>query len=247
MKRAMWVVAAAAAAVASAGCAPRPAEEAADAAEAASGWTRPPSIDRVTRAGTELVVVGVAEPNARVVLRSDAGAAFAASADDRGRFEIRMSAPVGHLLLRPETQVGQDAAASPDRLLIVDGGRGPVAVLRSGGPTRRLDAAPGLGAVDSDGRMRLASGQAASAAPVTVQSGGETVQVSPAADGRWRLMLAPQAGPDVIVVGGRAYAWPGEAAAPRDGLSVEAVEGGWRIGWAGSAGASQSTWLPAGR
>src|SRR5690606_14778237 len=128
---------------------------------AAAGWTRPPMIRAVQRLPDALVFKGEAEPGARVVVRSEAGPAHAAAAGGSGTFEIRIAPPTGDVLLRPETQVGQDAAPSPDRLLIVAGGRGPIAILRAGGPTRRLDRAPALGAVDSDGSMRLVSGQGA--------------------------------------------------------------------------------------
>lgn len=210
---------------------------------AAVGWTRPPEIQSVQRAQSSLIFTGEAEPGARVVLRSDTGAAYAAAADGRGRFEIRMAAPAGDLWLRPETQIGQDAAPSPDRLLIVGGGRGPIAILRTGGPTRRLDRAPALGAVDSDGRMRLASGRAAGAAPIVVQAAGESVRVTPDAEGRWSLMLRPADGADEIQAGAGRFAWPGEAgggAGPR----VERAGQGWRVVWTGSGGARQSTWLP---
>lgn len=244
MKRAILSMMVAALAGGAVACSPPPAELDKAGAEAAGDWTRPPVIERVERAGSALVVSGVSEPQARVVLRSDEGAAFAASADPRGRFEMRVAAPVEHLLLRPETQVGQDTAPSPDRLLILAAGRGPIVVLRPGGPTRRLDAAPALGAIDSDGRMRLASGRASpGTARIEVLSGGETVQVAPDAQGRWSVMLAPHGGPDEIRVTGRDFIWPGEAEPSRD-LTVEQTGSGWRIGWTGPGGARQSTWLP---
>lgn len=155
-----------------------------------------------------------------------------------------MPAPGGHLLLRPEVQVGQDAASSPEQLLVLGAGRGPIAVLRTGGPTRRLDAAPALGAIDSDGRMRLASGRvAAGTATVEVQSRGETLRVAPDAAGRWSVILGPQDGAESVQIGGRTFVWPGEAAAT-DNLEVERLEDGWRIRWAGPGGARQTTWLP---
>lgn len=240
MKRAMlWMVAAVLAA-----CSPTPPERAAGDAEAAREWARPPVIDRVERSGSALTVSGLADPEARVVLRGDDGAAFAATADSGGRFEIRLPAPTGHLLLRAETQVGQDAAPSPDRLAVLAGGRGPIVVLRPGGPTRRLDAAPALGAIDSDGRMRLASGRApAGAGAVEVQSGGETVQVVPDAGGRWSVILPAREGPDLVRVADRDFPWPGEAVGSGD-LTVERIGAGWRIRWAGPGGAGQTTWLP---
>lgn len=248
MKRAMFGKAAIAAlmCVANAACSP-PAPVAAEKARvpaAVGGWTRPPMIRSVQRIPGGLVFSGLAEPGARVVLRSDSGPAHAAAADDQGRFEIRVTAPVGDLLLRPETQVGQDAAPAPERLLIVAGGRGPVAILRAGAPTRRLDRAPPLGAVDSDGRMRLVSGRSAPAgAPIDLQAGGESGRVTPDASGRWSLVLTPSAGPDEIRVGGRSFTWPGEGG-PDSGLRVERAGAGWRVVWSGPAGGRQTTWLP---
>ncbi|KQY75083.1 hypothetical protein [Brevundimonas sp. Root1423] len=246
MKRAMFGKAGLAAFLASlaAACAPpAPPEAPAGVESAASGWSRPPEIQAVQRASSSLIFTGAAEPGARVVLRSDSGAAYAAAADERGRFEIRMTAPAGDLWLRPETQIGQDSAPSPDRLLIVAGGQGPIAILRSGGPTRRLDRAPALGAVDSDSRMRLASGRAAGRAPVLVQAAGEAVRVTPDAQGRWSLMLRSADGPGEIQAGGARFDWPGDASrgpAPR----VERAGQGWRVAWTGADGARQSTWLP---
>ncbi len=211
---------------------------------AEAGWTRPPMIRAVERAGDALVFKGMAEPGARVVLRSETGPAHAAAADKAGRFEIRMVAPAGHLLLRPETQIGQNAALSPDRLLIVAGGRGPVAILRAGGPTRRLDRAPALGAVDSDGRMRLVSGRRSSAGgAIELYATGKTGRVVPDTDGRWSLVLTPSSGPDEIRVGGRSFLWPGDSATAAS-FQVERAGSGWRVAWSGPAGGRQTTWLP---
>jgi hypothetical protein len=244
MKRAMLSRIAAMIAAGAAACSPAPPEQAGERAEPAGGWARPPVVEGVERSGSALVVSGVAERGARVVLRSDEGAAFAATADARGRFEIGVPSPSEHLLLRPETQVGQDAAPSPDRLLIVATGQGPIVVLRPGAPTRRLDAAPALGAVDSDGHMRLASGRAApGTALVKVESGGGTVQVAPDPQGRWSVMLAPHEGSDQIRVAGRDFVWPGQAP-PSGNLTVERTDSGWRVRWTGPGNARQSTWLP---
>lgn len=244
MKRTMLSIAAVILAGGAAACSPNPPEGTAGETPAAREWARPPVIERVERTGSTLAVSGVADPEARVVLRGDDGAAFAATADSRGGFEIRVPAPAGHLLLRAETQVGQDAAPSPDRLLILAAGRGPIAVLRPGGATRRLDAAPVLGAIDSDGRMRLASGRApAGTAAVEVQSGGETVQVAPDAGGLWSVILSPRDSADHIRVAGRDFPWPGDAAGSGE-LTAERMESGWRIRWAGPGGAGQTTWLP---
>ncbi len=217
----------------------------------AGGWTRPPMIRSVQRTSGGLIFTGQAEPGARVVLRSDTGPAHAAAADRQGRFEIRMTAPTGDLLLRPETQVGQDASPAPERLLIVAGGRGPVAILRSGGATRRLDRAPELGAVDSDGKMRLVSGRGApTGGPIEFQAGGEAGRVTPDPTGLWSLVLTPSAGPDEIRIGQRTFTWPGEgsgaSAEGETGIRVERAGAGWRVIWNGPAGGRQTTWLPDG-
>lgn len=241
MKRAISSIAAAALAAA---CTPGAPEQAGGQTEASRDWVRPPAIAAVRRSGAALTVTGTADPAARVVLRGDDGIAFAATADSRGRFEVRVPAPAGHLLLRPETQVGQDAASSPDQLLILAGGQGPVAVLRTGGSTRRLDSSLVLGAIDGDGRLRLASGRVAAGTElVEVRNGQETIQVSPDAAGYWSVILPASGGPDPIRVDGREFIWPGPGGG--DGsLSVERLDAGWRIGWAGTGGAHQTTWLP---
>lgn len=226
-------------------CSPSAAPPTAEAsAEGSEGWTRPPAITAAQRAQGALVFIGEAEPGSRVVLRGEAGAAFAAVADSGGRFEIRMAPPAGDLLLRPETQIGQDAAPSPDRLLILAGGRGPIVILRAGGPTRRLDPAPALGAVDSDGRMRMASGQTPTgAAPMALRAGGESGVVTPDASGRWSLVLASSDGPDEIRIGDQTFVWPGEGAGD-SAMRVDRAGRGWRVIWTAPGGARQATWLP---
>ena len=244
MKRAICIAAATMAFLAVGGCMPEPEQPARDAAGNATGWTRPPQIDAVRRAQSSLIFSGQAEPGARVVLRNDQGAAYAAAADPDGRFEIRMAAPSGALLLRPETQVGQDAAVSPDRLLIIDGGRGPIAILRAGGPTRRLDVAPALGAIDSDAQSLLASGHTgAPGQRVAVSTGADAVQVESGQGGRWSVLLGPVAPQGLVRVGGQSFVWPGPGVSAPD-MQVERAGEGWRIGWVGSRGARQWTWLP---
>ncbi len=216
---------------------------------AVGGWTRPPLIRAVERVSGGLVFTGQAEPGARIVLRSKSGPAYATVTDSRGRFGIRIATPTVDLLLRPETQLGQDAVPAPERLLILAGGRGPVAILRAGGATRRLDRSPPLGAVDSDGRMRLVSGRSAPGGPpVNLQAGGEYGQVTPDGAGRWSLVLASAAGPDAIRVGQRTFTWPGEGTgaggAGEGEMQVERAGTGWRVVWSGPAGVRQTTWLP---
>lgn len=211
-----------------------------------SNWTAPPRITSVSVAADGLTVRGVAEPGGRVVLRREAGAAYAASSGDDGRFEIHMAAPADDLLLMPEAQVGQDAVPAPERLLILRGGNGPIVLLRPGRASLRLDAAPVLGAIDSDGRVLLASGRTgATAQSVPVAFGdGSIMTVIPDEDGRWTAVLNATGGGGVVRVRDAAFAYPGDASAPADGFSVERAGSGWRVSWIGAAGAPQTTWLP---
>ncbi|RZJ32253.1 MAG: hypothetical protein EON85_01750 [Brevundimonas sp.] len=244
MKRAIYAVVAAVTSIGLSGCMPEAERATRDAAGNSTGWTRSPRILSVRQAEASLIFTGLAEPDARVVLRNDEGAAYAAAANPDGRFEIRMVKPRGSLLLRPETQVGQDAATSPDRLLIIDGGRGPIAVLRSGGPTLRLDPAPVLGAVDSDAQSLLASGRTgAPGHQLEVSTGDEALRVASGEGGRWSVLLGPVAAGGRLQVGDQAFIWPGPGAdaAP---LQVERAGQGWRVGWTGPGGARQWTWLP---
>lgn len=243
MKPAKWMrTAAIATGLCAAGCSPSP-QAKAGAAQADDGWTQPPTISAARRAGATLIIDGVAEPGARVVLRSDAGAAYAVTADQTGGFEIRIIASPQTVLLRPETQIGQDAAASPEQLLLIEGGKGPVVILRPGQSTRRLDPAPALGAVDSDGGQVLASGVIA--APTRVAAGGGQSTVAPDATGRWSLLLDP-AQAELIEIGERSFAWPGPGGSTASGSSprVERAGAGWRVQWNASGGSRQSTWLP---
>lgn len=225
-------------------CSPAPAEPGEGAIEAVAQWAMPPHIDSVERGPAGLIVHGRADPGARVVLRSADGAAVAASADARGRFDIRL-APAGNvMLLTPETQRGQEASPAARRLLILDGGRGPMALLSSGGPTRRLDAAPALGAADSDGRVLILSGVAEAGDQVAAGvAGGRQGQAVAGPDGRWSLTF-DASGPAGLTVGPAAFDWPGAGAAGAGPLSARRTPGGWAVDWTAPDGAALSTWLP---
>jgi hypothetical protein len=225
-------------------CGPSGAPAATRSADADAGWIRPPEIQTASLRGDALFVAGRAQPNGRVVLRTAAGAAYGSAADAEGRFEILAPLAPDTALLTPETQVGQDAAASADRLLIVDRGRGPIALLRAGGSTRRLDGTAALGAVDTDGRVVLASGFAPR--PVRVSAGGGSLVSAPAGDGQWAAMVEVNPVGGEIQVDGASWLWPGVGAeigsAERPG--VERAGEGWRIDWAPRLGARQVAWLP---
>lgn len=220
-----------------AACGDKQAETTAAEGAATAGWAMPPRIDSVTRARATLIFKGQAQPGGRVVLRSTDGAAYAVVADDQGRFDIRMVLPAGSVMLTPETQVGQEASASPQRLVILDGGRGPIALVTPGAPARRLSATPALGTVDADGRSVLVSGRAAPGGDVSVQIGDRpAVAVRAGPDGGWSLAV-DGVGPRRIVVEGDVFDYPGGGVAGRAGE-------GWRVDWTAPDGARQSTWLP---
>tara|TARA_R110002167_G_scaffold16669_5_gene64750 strand:- start:1438 stop:2202 length:765 start_codon:yes stop_codon:yes gene_type:complete len=212
-----------------------------------SNWTAPPRITAVSVTADGLTVRGLAEPGGRVVLRREAGAAYAASSDAEGRFEIHMAAPAEDLMLMPEAQVGQDSVPAPERLLILRGGDGPIVLLRPGRASLRLDAAPVLGAVDSDGRVLLASGRTGATAqsvPVSVDDGA-VMSVAPDPTGHWTAVLNGAGGAGVVVrVRDAAFTYPGDSAAPSTAYSVTRAGWGWRVGWKSPTGAPQTTWLP---
>lgn len=223
--------------------APQQVQDATPPEDAARGWNRTPQIDQVRRDGGDLVFSGVAEGGARVVLRNDADAAFAAVADSEGRFEIRMAAPRGDLWLRPETRTGQTAAVSPDLLVIIAGGQGPIVLLRPGAATQRLASGPALGAIDSDGRIRRLSGHAAPGSPgLEISVDGAPLMVMPDSEGRWNAVTAPETGLATVVIGGRTFTWPGDGAGA-EGRLIERAGDGWRIHWPLDGG-HQTIWLP---
>lgn len=246
MKRARWakIAVAGGLCLGMAACSAPPGQPAAGAPPPEDGgWTRTPAILAIRPTSGGLIVSGQAEPGGRVVLRHTSGAAYAAAADPAGGFEIRIATAAPALLLRPEIQVGEDAAESPDRLLILDGGRGPVAVLGVGRPAERLDAAPALGAVDSDGRSMLISGRTTGSQPVTVAAGDAPARVRPGPGGRWSLLTTSAPG-QTIRVDGQEFVWPGPAGSAPTDLQVERLPDGWRVAWIGPGGARQWTWLP---
>ena len=248
MKPAPWQAVLAAAVVVSVSqfaCTPAPQQtpNAQPPEEVSRGWSRTPQINLVRRDGGDLVFSGLAESGARVVLRNEADAAFAAVADDRGRFEIRMAAPRGDLWLRPETQTGQTAAVSPDLLVIIAGGQGPIVLLRPGAATRRLAAAPALGAIDSDGRTRRLSGRTTTESPsLEIAVDGAPLVVMPDTQGRWNAVTTPDASFRTVAVANQVFTWPGDGVRSA-ARSVERAGDGWRIHWPMDGG-YQTVWLP---
>jgi hypothetical protein len=211
-------------------------------AEAApdTGWVMPPEIDAAAASGRELIVRGQAAPLGRVVVSGAGGLAYAVGADTEGRFELRVPRPAHDTLFVVEARVGQEGFPAPYRLLIGADPGAPIALLAIGAPTRRLDAGPGLDAVDTDGRGAMVSGRAAANAEVVV---GGSVERRVRADetGRWRLAGSGDGAAPIRVAGVSYAPAPGAAATPE---TLERAGAGWRIAWSSPGGGRQWTWFP---
>lgn len=217
-----------------------PPETPAGAEAATDGWVAGPRVDRVVREGNAIVVSGLGARFGRIVLTGPDGVAYAAGADEAGHFDIRLPAPKQDALLAVEAQVGQIAYPAPGRLLVPLDPRGPVALLGIGAPTRRLDPAGPLDAVDTDGRAGFLSGRAGAGAAVAVgRRGGGTVTAGE--DGRWTLLVSGD-GSEPVQVGDRVFT-PPPMVVTIDGVLERAGEG-WRLGWTSTGGARQVTWFP---
>lgn len=205
-----------------------------------SAWAQPPHVETAVRDGADVVVRGRAGPDARVVLRGPDGAAVAVAADKAGRFELRVPTGPGDIRLTPEVQIGEDAAPSPETLLLVRGGAGPLLLIAAGQPTRRLDGRGVLDAVDADGAAVILSGRTAGDPPTVTINGARVVARVDAA-GVWRA-TAQGGGASTIDIDGIRFAFPG-LGSQSDFIPVRAGEG-WRLTWPTGSGGRQTTWLP---
>lgn len=232
------------------GCSQPSGSPSGDRVERDSGWIQPPRIEAVRATNGGLAVTGTAPPGARVVLRGQHGAAFAAGADAGGQFEVRVDLPSAALLLTPEVQRGQTATPASDQLLLPEGGRGATALLAAGGASRRLDPGPALDAVDGDGRGLVASGRAQPAQVVLVGlAGGGAAQIRAGPDGRWTAVLpGARDQPTAVRVGAAVFAYPGPGAAPVEGqVRIERAGQGVRVMRSLSSTARQTSWFPDGQ
>ena len=213
-------------------------------AHGSDDWIAPPRILSASRRGNGLVIRGETSPNSRVVLRAQTGEAYAAMANASGSFALTVPKPTSHMLYQPEVQNGESAIQAPDLLLVVDGGRGPLALLRAGSPTRRLDGPQVLGAVDADPGRALLSGQVpASQETVRVGTtmGVKAYRLGP--DGQW-VAAIELGGPQTLQVDNRSFVWPGLGQPNAAPPSYERTADGWRVIWQTPGGGWQSTWLP---
>lgn len=202
-------------------------------------WITPPTIQTATIEGSSLILTGTASPSGRVVVVSPTGEVFAAAADGTGRFRLVTPRPAADTLFSAEIQSGEARYPAPGQLLVSGTAGGPIAFVSAGAPTRRFDPAPGLDAVDSDGRAIFLSGRARASTTVTVIAGVQR-PVAVGEDGRWSV--APAGLPALVQVDGRSFE-------PLIGLGggegLRPAPGGWRLVWTAPGGARQATWFPA--
>lgn len=208
--------------------------------EPVNDWVMPPVIEAVAPSNRELIISGRASPLGRVAISGSGGLAYAAGADEAGRFELRVPRPAQDTLFVVEARVGQRSYPAPYRLLIGADPSSPMGLLAVGTPTQRLDPGPSLDAVDSDRRAVSLTGRATPEAAITIDG---TLRGSPVAgpDGRWRLVGAVD-GPMTLSVNDTVYR-PVLSAGGVAG-SLERAGDGWRITWSGSGGGIQTTWFP---
>ena len=213
----------------------------------ASPWMMPPSVKTVERDGADLVVSGLGDPGGRVVLRTPVGRAYAAVADARGVFAVRLSAADG-LVLTPEAQLGQDTVPAAGRLVILDSQAGTAVILSPGEASRRLGAAPALAAVDHDGRAVILSGRADPDSTIRIDMPGRgPLQVRAESSGTWRVTLDGGV-PSEVQVNGQAFALPGlsmaQASGANSAVAVLTRDDGYLLQWQAPDGAPQTSWLP---
>lgn len=205
------------------------------------GWVATPRVEAVAVQPPSIIVRGHAAPSARVVLTAPGGQAYAVGAGEDGGFELRLPTPAADVVFEVESRVGQERFPSVERLLVAAGGRGPIALLAIGAPSRRLDAAPALDAVDTDGRAGFVSGRGAAKSPVTVVA-DRAMQTTTGPSGRWSLPVG--AAPASVAVGDASFR--PVLGAPGDLDRLVRTGDGWVIAWQAADGARQTTWFPDG-
>jgi len=244
---------AAAAAAALAGCGQRAAPvETRPVSEAEkAGYVQAPRVDRVVAVGGGVVLHGQARPGERVRATAASGAAYGATADDRGRFALQIPAQAGPLFAKVAAVEGQRVTQAEGWVFVPPGDVRRVAVLRPGAPSTVIDTgAPLIAAFDYDGGGGAAvSGQAAANAEVRLSlDGAPRGSVRADAAGRYgfRLSQAPAGARLLRVVSGEhsqertvVLTTP----APGQGAAVVRDPDAWRVDWSTPAGGAQSTLL----
>lgn len=221
------------------------------AADAAAAFAAPPAVVAVAVADDGLEVRGLAGAGERVRLLAAGGDAHGATADESGRFAVRIPASGADQLFGLTVQRQGRAVPAEGWLYVPPGGAGSALVLRPGAPAAPLEGAPLLAAVDYDGGGGLAvSGRTAPGTAVRVLLDGVVAGETEAdATGLYGVRLASPAAPgphDIQVNAGglRVERRLVLAAAPPDGVVGSApMEGGWRVAWRPPGGGAQTTYV----
>ncbi|MGI8841854.1 MAG: hypothetical protein ACR2F8_13905 [Caulobacteraceae bacterium] len=226
---------------------------AADPAAAERAYRPPPAIEAaMPLAGGRTLLIGRADPGARVRLATPAGRAVTALADKGGHWRILL-APSSAVRLFGLSMIEGGRAMQAEGYLAVTP-RGSAAQLRAGAAARVLAAGPGLRilAADFDRKGGTAvSGTAAPGADLSVRvDGAEKGRTRADGQGRFALALDEPlslgdhqlefAGAGSRAVARIAISPPAPGAGP---FSAALTPSGWRIDWLTPGGGTQTTLL----
>lgn len=152
-------------------------------------WLQPPQAQAVVVRGDEIIIAGLALPEARV-LAEGAGATHGANADGEGRFQLALPRPHEPTLLTVETQKDDLRARGAGRLLLTPDAR--AVLMTPGRPSRLLSAPDNAVMVDHDGRVLMVSGRATPGREVTLAvDGGLAARAAASGDGAYFLGPVP--------------------------------------------------------
>lgn len=213
-----------------------------------SGWAAPPVISDVSPSADGVHVTGRAGPGDRIRLTAPEGAAYGATADAAGQFELDLPPSTAPRLFQASILHAGGITPAGGWLFLAPGNAPPGALLRPGAGAQVFEPRALIEAVDYDGGGALVSGRAAPGAEVRVSLDGSPAGAGLAdADGRY-VVRVPTVSPGAHVI--RAAAATGGAAvtvdlaAPADGaFSAARNADGWRIVWPLPGGGVQATWL----
>jgi hypothetical protein len=194
-------------------------------------------------------VRGLSQPDVRVRLAAQDGAAYGVTADAEGRFAIDLPRAPRPQLLAVGAEVGGRMVMPRGRLFLPPAGEAGALLLSPGAPSKPLSGEMMLGAVDYDRGGGLAvSGKAAPGAEVRVLLDGTLVrQGRPDAQGRFGLVVPGSVSPGAHLIAlqsaGRSVERRIELVAATGGAEASAVENGWRVVWTPEGGGTQTSWV----
>ena len=164
-------------------------------------WLSPPSVERAVRQGGDIVLIGRAPAEARVMISGAGGAAHGADADSNGRFRVAIPRPTRAMLMTIESRASGLRAREAGRLLVTADGL--AAMLTPGGPSRLLSGGERALIVDHDGRAATVSGTAAPGREVAIAVNGQVVARATAdGAGVFTVAAAPLAGAGRLTLDG---------------------------------------------